>query len=108
MGCYGRKRVKQRTMKVRNAKEGRAREEAVLELQDRVVGLVVKVSDSKAEDPGFESRLRWDFSGIKFYRTVSPKLAIQWLPYQASGVIGSVLGLVGPLSVYCDWVRWKV
>ena len=25
-----------------------------------------------------------------------------------SGVIGSVLGLVGPVSVYCDWVRWKV
>ena len=24
------------------------------------------------------------------------------------GVIGSVLGLVGPVSVYCDWVRWKV
>ena len=27
-----------------------------------------------------------------------------WLP----GVIGSVLGLVGPASVYCDRVRWKV
>ena len=24
------------------------------------------------------------------------------------GVIGSVLGLVGPVSVYCDWVTWKV
>ena len=24
------------------------------------------------------------------------------------GIIGSVLGLVGPVSVYCDWVRWKV
>ena len=24
------------------------------------------------------------------------------------GVIGSALGLVGPVSVYCDWVRWKV
>ena len=24
------------------------------------------------------------------------------------GVIGSVLGLVGPVSVYCDWVRWNV
>ena len=23
-------------------------------------------------------------------------------------VIESVLGLVGPVSVYCDWVRWKV
>ena len=27
---------------------------------------------------------------------------------QAPGVIGSALGLVGPVSVYCDWVRWKV
>ena len=24
------------------------------------------------------------------------------------GILGSVLGLVGPVSVYCDWVRWKV
>ena len=23
----------------------------------------------------------------------------------APGVIGSALGLVGPVSVYCDWVR---
>ena len=30
--------------------------------EDRLVGLVVKVSTSRAEDPGFESHLRWDFS----------------------------------------------
>ena len=35
-------------------------------------------------------------------------MAFQWLPCQAPGVIWSVLGLVGPVSVYCDWVRWKV
>ena len=35
-------------------------------------------------------------------------MALQWLPCQAPGVIGSALGLVGPVSVYCDWVRWKV
>ena len=39
---------------------------------------------------------------------VTSKLALQWLPYQAPGVIGSVLGLVDPVSVYCDWVRSKV
>ena len=39
---------------------------------------------------------------------MTSKLALQWLPCQATGVIGSVLGLVGPVSVYCDWVRWKV
>ena len=39
---------------------------------------------------------------------VTSKLELQWLPCQAPGVIGLVLGLVGPVSVYCDWVRWKV
>ena len=29
--------------------------------QDRLVGLVVKASASRADDPGFESRLRRDF-----------------------------------------------
>ena len=24
------------------------------------------------------------------------------------GVIGLVLGMVDQVSVYCDWVRWKV
>ena len=36
---------------------------------------------------------------------VTEKLVHQWLPFQAPGVIGSALGLVGPVSVYCDWVR---
>ena len=30
---------------------------------NRLAGLVVKASASRAEDHGFESRLRWDFSG---------------------------------------------
>ena len=33
---------------------------------------------------------------------MTKKLALQWLPCQAPGVIGSVLALVGPVSVYCD------
>ena len=60
------------------------------------VGLVVKASASRAEDPGFEFRLRRDFFLGQSY---------QWLPCQAPGIIVSALGLVGPLSVYCDWVR---
>ena len=32
---------------------------------DRLVGLVVKASASRAEGPGFESRLRWDFFGVE-------------------------------------------
>ena len=35
---------------------------------------------------------------------VISKLALQWLSCQAPGM-GSALGLVGPVSVYCDWVR---
>ena len=62
-------------------------------LFDRLVGLVVKASTSRAEDPGFESRLRWDFFSESSH---------------TSDVIGSVLGLVGSVSVYCEWVRWKV
>ena len=39
---------------------------------------------------------------------MTSKLALQGLPCQVPGVIGSVLGLVGRVSVYCDWVKWKV
>ena len=35
---------------------------------DRLVGLVVKASASRAEDPGFESRVRRDFSGVESYQ----------------------------------------
>ena len=71
---------------------------------DRLVGLVVKASASRAEDPGFESHLRRGFFRGRVI-PVTSKLALQWLPCQAPGVIGSALGLVGPMSVYCDWVR---
>ena len=70
----------------------------------RLVGLVVKASASRAEGPGFESRLRRDFFRGRVI-PVTSKLALQWLPCQVPGVIGSALGLVGPVSVYCDWVR---
>ena len=63
-----------------------------------------KASASRAEDPRFESRLRRDFFRGRVI-PVTQKLALQWLPCQAPGVIGSALGLVGPVSVYCDWVR---
>ena len=63
-----------------------------------------KASVSRAEDPRFESRLSRDFFRGRVI-PVTQKLALQWLPCQAPGVIGSALGLVGPVSVYCDWVR---
>ena len=69
-----------------------------------LVGLVVKSSASRAADPGFESRLsRGDFSGSS--HTSDLKLALQRLPYRAPGATGSAPRLVGPVSVYCDWVR---
>ena len=37
-------------------------------IADRLVGLVVKASASRAEDPGFESRLGRDFSGVESYQ----------------------------------------
>ena len=36
---------------------------------------------------------------------VTSKSTLQWIPCQAPGVIGSAPGLVGPVSVYCDWGR---
>ena len=35
---------------------------------DRLVGLVVKAFSSRAEDPGFDSRWRRDFSGVESYQ----------------------------------------
>ena len=40
----------------------------VLRVADRLAGLVVKASASRAEDPGFESRLRRDFFGVESYQ----------------------------------------
>ena len=71
---------------------------------DRLVGLVVKVSTSRAEDPGFESRLPRDFFRGRVM-PVTEKLTPQRLPCHTPGVMGSALGLVGQVSVYCDWVR---
>ena len=74
----------------------------------RLVGLVVKVSASRAEDSGFESRLRRDiFVGSSQSSDLKNGTPVATLP-GAWRYIGSVLGLVGPVSVYCDWVRLNV
>ena len=67
-------------------------------MSNRLAGLVVKASASGAEDPGFESR-------VESYHVVTSKLALQWLPCQAPGITGLAPGMVGPVSVYCNWVR---
>ena len=73
---------------------------------DHLVGVVVKTSTSRIAEPGFDSRLRRDFSESSHtsdLRIGTPAAALPFAP----GVIGSVLGLVGPVSVYCDWVKYK-
>ena len=42
--------------------------ETAIRLSHRLVGLAVKASASRAEDPGFDSRLRRDFSGVESYQ----------------------------------------
>ena len=68
---------------------------------------MIKASTSTAEDPEFVSRLRRDFSGVESYQ-----LFKNWhssgYPARRLEFIRSVLGLVCPVSVYCDWVRWTV
>ena len=47
---------------------------------DRLVGLVVKVSASGAEDPGFESRLRRDFAGSSHTSDLKIGTSVATLP----------------------------
>ena len=68
---------------------------------DRLAVLVVEASPSRAEDPGFDSRsCRGNFSGschashLKKYHSIG-----------YPGSPGPSLGLAGPVSVYCDWVK---
>ena len=65
---------------------------------------MVKASASRAA--GFGSILAF---GVDLFPgrviPVTEKMATQWLPCQAPGVLGSALGLGSPVSVYCDWVR---
>ena len=71
-------------------------------LQHHLVGLVVKASASRAEDPGFESRLRRDFSGSNHTSDLK-----NWhsggYPVRRLAILGQC-----PVSVCRDWVRWKV
>ena len=57
-----------------------------ISLRDHLGDLVVKASASRADDPGFESRLRrHEFIRVESYLE-----------------LGLGLGLAGPVSVYCD------
>ena len=69
----------------------------------RLVGLVVKASALGAEDPEFDPVCDRIFPGRVIPATET--LALQWVPCQGPGVMGSALGLVGTVSVCCDRVR---
>ena len=81
---------------------GRGAADDCLPSAHRLVGLVVKASASGAEDLGFESRLHHgDFFGLS--QTIDLKIGTP-----AGVFVEPALGLVGPVSVYCDWVGQKV
>ena len=70
----------------------------------RLIGLVVKASDWKAEDPGLIPACAvGTFPGR--VKPVTEKSVLEWLPYKVHGDIGPALGLVGPVSAICDLVR---
>ena len=68
-----------------------------------LVGLVVKASAPRAEDPGFESLLRRYFSGWSHTSDSKTGTPVATLPgawrYRVSTGTGR------PGVMYCDWVR---
>ena len=64
-----------------------------------LIGIVVKVSVLRASDLGLVPAFGMDL----FLGGVIPVTPLA--ACQAPGVRGSALGLVGPVSVYFDWVR---
>ena len=72
----------------------------------RLVGLVVRRPPRERKVPGSNPACGGIFSGSS--HTSDLNIGAPVLTCQAPGVIGSALGLVGPVSVYCDWVRWKI
>ena len=73
------------------------------EKKDRLVGLVVKACASRAEDPGFESHLRRDISGSSHTGDLNIGTPVATLPGAWCYRVNT--GTVGPVSVYCNWVR---
>ena len=68
-----------------------------------VVWLTVGAPLQMSQPPASTQSCRDFFSGSS--HTSDLKIGTPGLPCHAPGVIGSALGLVGPVSVYCDWVR---
>ena len=56
---------------------------------------------------GFDRRVHCG-SVSRSGQTSDVQLVLQWLLCQVLGDVWSALGLVGLVSVYCDWVRKTV
>ena len=70
---------------------------------DRSVGPVVKASASRVADLGSIPAFDVHLLQARVI-PITSKLAPQWLAWQAPGLTGSSLGLVGPMSVDRDRV----
>ena len=73
---------------------------------DRLVGLVVKASASRAEDPGFKSRLRRNFSGSS--HTSDLKIGTPAATMPGAWRCKVSAGTSWPGVSICDRVRWKI
>ena len=77
----------------------------IISIHNLSVGLVVKTSSLRATDLLLVPALHVDLG-----QTIPVKLTmvLKWLPYQAPGVMVLAPRLVGPASLFCEWVRQKV
>ena len=67
----------------------------------RLIGLAVKASASRVEDPRFNAHWRCgDFSYLSHTSDLKICTPVV-IPCGAPGIIQSALGLVGPVSVHC-------
>ena len=64
---------------------------------------MVKASALRVEDPGLEFHLLRDFSGSSHTGDLKIDIPVATLP--GAWRYRVMLGLVDPVSVYCDWVR---
>ena len=72
-------------------------------LHDRLVGLVVRRPSRERKIPGSNPACDRIFGGSSHNSDLKIGTPGVTLP----GVIGSALGLIGPVSVCCDWVRYN-
>ena len=68
---------------------------------DRLVGLVVRRPPRERKVPGSNPACAGIFSGSSHTCDLNIGIPVATLP-------GAWRYRVGPVSVYCDWVRWKV